>query len=1164
MDDRTMENNFLFQIMEILKGNEQKSLQYIMERIGEQFSCSSVAFFDYQGYQNVYYKIYEWYGTECDRECFCNKLEYDMDAASTEEQAQTALVDITEQKEQLLPGQDMSGTLYGYPIKKEEKSIGIVLIACRSSLDLENRKLLEIVLYMVMERYATEKNMEDLRTQNSYLQTLYSKIQTGLIQCVLENDTLHMIRANDVAFQIYGCSREEYFSIYGYSMERFIYVEDWPMVLEHLKTLLDGEDIREYEHRYINYFGQMRWLHVNALRIINQEQEEVLQLVISDITRAKQLENDLEHEKERYRIALDSSSDVIFEYDLLNDSYISYGSFGKHAFPKTTPIRTRGFLKKLRNGQLCQREHVERYVRFMTGENTEPVEIRERYEEDGKENYIWVVIEGTPIYDNGILIKIIGKKTNINEKKEKEKAALEVVQRDRLTKLYTRNVGENLIQKYLTEKSEEEEGTLILLDIDNFQKINDTYGYMFGDAILEEVAEVIKATTRQHDIAVRYGGDEFLIVMKNTEEGKTATYGRRIYEKIGSLYVGEKENITISCSVGMVSTKMAKDYFTLFQYADGMLAYVKNHGKNDTLCYSPAGKAAFEMQGEPYIEGADTEIDEIVSEKDNEDIVSFAFSILEQTKDMRSAINLLLGKVGRKLKLNKISIIESDANFLSNIITYEWTAKKEFHDSICKYEISQDERTLWISLFDSEGLFVMKDEWRADFTDGIKLEGNAPRVRNQLYSAIYEEGEFKGTVVFEHSDDKYKWPKEIRTKLKEVSKIISTHITKANADIASKAKTEFLSRMSHEIRTPMNAIMGMATIAQSVIGDDKKVAECLGKIQTSTNYLLSLINDILDMSRIESGSMKVCLEPFNLDALVDEIVVLMSAQAENKTITLEVKRNYQDRLLMGDELRLNQVLINIVGNALKFTPEHGSITISVEQVMQEEGIATIRFSVKDTGIGINENNLSRIFNAFEQAENNTARRFGGTGLGLAISSNLVKLMGGKLDVRSEEGKGSEFFFSIAFDVAEEAPQNNVVEEKQEEEYHLEGNRLLVVEDNPINAEIAQTVLEMEGVKSEHAGNGEEAIQMFESREEGYYDAILMDIRMPVMDGLEATKRIRTLGRTDSRTIPIIAMTANAFDEDMKKSIDSGMNGHLSKPIDIEKLYKVLQEIIGKK
>lgn len=459
----------------------------------------------------------------------------------------------------------------------------------------------------------------------------------------------------------------------------------------------------------------------------------------------------------------------------------------------------------------------------------------------------------------------------------------------------------------------------------------------------------------------------------------------------------------------------------------------------------------------------------------------------------------------------------------------------------------------------------MEDEWRKEFTNAVKLEENESRERNQLYSAIYEEGEFKGAIVFEHSDPLFVWPRDMKTKLKEVSKIISTHITKANADIASKAKTEFLSRMSHEIRTPMNAIVGMTSIAQSVVGDDKKVAECLDKINTSTQYLLSLINDVLDMSRIESGSMSVCQEAFRLEKLVSEIVVLMSPQAEDKSIDLVTDCSYADMLLIGDELRLNQVLINIIGNALKFTPEHGTITISVNQIMQEDDAATIRFSVKDTGIGINENNLERIFNAFEQAEANTARRFGGTGLGLAISSNLVKLMGGKLDVKSEEGRGSEFFFTLQFPIALDQEKKAVELEpvKEEEEIQFQECRLLVVEDNDLNAEIAQTVLEMVGIETERACDGQQAVDLFQQSEVGYFDAILMDIRMPVMDGLEATRRIRTLGKEDSRTIPIIAMTANAFDEDMKKSIESGMNGHLSKPIDINKLYAVLQETLEK-
>lgn len=1165
------ENNFFIEIIEKLKKKKDgQGIPDAIAKTGEVFGCLRIVLFDYHVYLDAFEKKYEWRGKNQKENFFQKKVGKTLFANRKKGENTNFLSRITDLSSLNVMFQDEKAeksehVFYRYVIAREKKVLGVVIIEREEEFPERYLQEIGMILYLISEEYGTEKKIDDLSTQNRFLQTLYSKMQTGLVQCVLEDHALRMVWANEAAFQIYGCTKEEYIRIYGKSLERYIYVEDWPMVLDKLSGLSAGEEVTEYEHRYINYFGQMCWLHVNALKMVNADGEEVIQLIFADITHSKQLENDLEHEKERYRIAIDSATDVIFEYDLMNDEYICYGSFVEPSAPKSTPTTISCYKKKLLQGDICGSEDVTKYMDFLACAPKENIEIREKYFDGEKEKYIWVSIEGTPIYDNGILVKIIGKKTNISEKKEKEQAQLEVVQRDRLTKLYTRNVGEKLIRQYLLDKSEEEVGAFLLIDLDNFQKINDTYGYMFGDAILEEVAEVIKAATRQNDISVRYGGDEFLILMKNTEKGKTAVYGKRIYEKICNLYVGENENIKISCSVGMVSTELSGDYQTLFQYADSMLAYIKSHGKSDAVCYTAGNAEIVDVGSKQYIENnADTEIDEMFPEKDTEDIVSYAFAILEQTKDMRSAINLLLGRIGRQLRLNKISVIESDENFLSNIITYEWVAKKEFHDSICKYQISEAELSLWKSRFDSEGLFVMQDEWREEFTDGVKLEGNLPRQRNQLYSAIYEEGEFKGAIVFEHSDSNYVWQKEYCTKLKEVSKIISTHITKSNADIASKAKTEFLSRMSHEIRTPMNAIVGMTAIAQTVIGDDKKVEECLNKISTSTKYLLSLINDILDMSRIESGSMTVCKDNFNLDSLLDELVVLMSAQADDKAISLEVKRSYTEQRLIGDELRLNQVLINIIGNALKFTPEQGTITISAEQIMQEGNHVTIRFSVRDTGIGINENNLTRIFSAFEQAEDNTARRFGGTGLGLAISSNLVKLMGGKLDVRSEEGVGSEFFFTICFPIAEKTEKEEKSEAEETKQVHFKGKRLLVVEDNEINAEIAQTVLEMAGIQSELAGDGQQAVDKFAGNPIGYYDAILMDIRMPIMDGLEATKCIRTLGKEDSRTIPIVAMSANAFDEDMKKSIESGMNGHLSKPIDIEKLYNVLQDIMEKK
>lgn len=1005
--------------------------------------------------------------------------------------------------------------------------------------------------------------------QVHFLHTLYNKIFSAMVQIVEIDGKLEVVWANDAVFSIFGCSREIYRDLFHNSIERFVYVEDWEIVRKHLTILkLDGEGTN-FESRFINYYGEMRWLNVNALRLYNQDGLDVIQVLFFDVTHNKKLQADLEHEKRRYSIAVDSVSDVIFEYDIINDIFVSYGSFTRESLSKATPIIIKNYKKKITEGEEIYIDDIERTLSFLFGTNQEPFEAREIYHKDGEKKLIWIQTEGTFIYDNETPTKIIGKKRNISEKKEKELRDLEIFKRDKLTKLYTKEVGENLIKQYLNTKPQEEIASLILIDLDNFQQINDTYGYIFGDAILEEIAEVIRSTTRQNDITARYGGDEFLVLMKNTERDKTTIYGRRLYEKICNLYAGEKEDIKISCSIGMVSTSMGESYEELFQLAEHTLASVKSSGKGDTACYSTD-----EVEGtilpQKYFKLEYKKEDELMYSdiKEDQDIVSFAFAILEKTKDLRSAINLLLARIGRHFNFERISVIESDINYYSNIITYCWSLKEEYHTSIRKYQMEREEFEMWMSYFEPEEILIMNGEIREKFKNNdYNFSQFLKEDSSQLFSAIIEEGEFKGTIVFEQADENYVWTKEVCNMLKEMSKIISTHITKSNADIASKAKTEFLSRMSHEIRTPMNAIVGMTNIAKNVIADKEKTMDCLEKIDFSTKYLLSLINDILDMSKIESGNMTLSEEEFNLDELIEELIVLIRPQADSRKINLKIKKSYTDTGLVGDELRLNQVLINIMGNALKFTPKKGTITLAVEQLVQEEDLVKIRFSVKDTGIGIGENNLNRIFNSFEQAENNTSKRFGGTGLGLAISSNLVDLMGGKLNVKSEEGKGSEFFFTISFGKKVEKvekvelPLETQAVEQEEKKYDFHGKRLLLVEDNALNAEIAQTILEMAGFVTELAEDGKQAVEQFIKTPSYYYDAILMDIRMPVMGGLEATRKIRTSSKEDARSIPIIAMTANAFDEDTKKSIESGMNGHLSKPIDVPTLYQVLKENI---
>lgn len=437
-------------------------------------------------------------------------------------------------------------------------------------------------------------------------------------------------------------------------------------------------------------------------------------------------------------------------------------------------------------------------------------------------------------------------------------------------------------------------------------------------------------------------------------------------------------------------------------------------------------------------------------------------------------------------------------------------------------------------------------------------------VESSFIFSVNVQGRLAGIVVFDYIDPDVLGPDDF-TFLDLSVKCIGTHIKSLKANAENRMKSDFLSRMSHEIRTPMNAIIGMTTIAERSLNDAYRVEDCLKKIDSSTKYLLSLINDVLDMSKIESGKMMLSPERMSIDNVLNGIETLLTPQAEAKNIKLKTIREYSNAWVLADELKLNQVIVNLVGNALKFTPENGKIIVRVEEILNEEEWVVYRFLVKDSGIGIESKNLSKIFRAFEQAENNTAGTYGGTGLGLAISYSLVKLMGGELKVSSTVGRGSDFYFTLSLQKADRH-MNTVVsddpaDEAAEDSFDFTGKRVLIVEDNELNAEIAQTMLEMSGFETEHAENGKVAVEMFEKSPLNFYDVILMDIRMPVMDGLEATGLIRALDREDADKVPIIAMTANAFDEDMKKSLGSGMNGHLSKPVDIHVLFEELGKVV---
>ena len=381
------------------------------------------------------------------------------------------------------------------------------------------------------------------------------------------------------------------------------------------------------------------------------------------------------------------------------------------------------------------------------------------------------------------------------------------------------------------------------------------------------------------------------------------------------------------------------------------------------------------------------------------------------------------------------------------------------------------------------------------------------------------------------------------------------------AEKASKAKTDFLSNMSHDIRTPMNAIIGITTLMKNELHQPEKLAEHLGKLETSGRLLLGIINDILDMSRIESGKTTLNIEKTNLPQQVSQLDSIIRQQASQRRQTFTVENHVQHENVLADPNRLNQVLMNILSNAVKYTPQGGHIRLDVEELSHTEHYAKYRFVVQDDGIGMSAVYQKTLFDPFTREEKSGTNRVQGTGLGMAITKSIVDLMGGTIHVESASGKGSRFEVVLELPIDAEADKvqtASALPEEDEAVSPLSGMSFLCAEDNAINAEILEMLLETKGASCTICSNGQEIVDAFASVKPGEYDMILMDVQMPVMDGLEATRRIRNGENPLGRTIPILAMTANAFLEDMQKSKEAGMDEHLSKPVDIAALEQTVK------
>lgn len=498
---------------------------------------------------------------------------------------------------------------------------------------------------------------------------------------------------------------------------------------------------------------------------------------------------------------------------------------------------------------------------------------------------------------------------------------------------------------------------------------------------------------------------------------------------------------------------------------------------------------------------------------------------------------------------------------------FEWDKENGFYssDKFAQYAISNGG-------FSS----IMGDK---DGIDSIHPD-DLPALQNYMIKTEKAEGGHDVTVRMKMQDGSYRWTevtgyseydengnfsrligvmRDVDKEWEDQKKRLEAALDEAQS--ASRAKTEFLSRVSHDMRTPLNGILGLTMLIKDSVQDPKLIHD-ISQLEVSGKYLLDLINDTLDVSRIESGKLELHPSVCDSRSLFNSVLALSKPGVEAKKMHVDVKTDKLTYpMLYIDIGRVEQIMMNIIGNAVKFTPEGGCIDVTMTNISTDENKVVDRVVVKDNGMGISKDFLPHIFEPFSQ-ENSTIRNSNqGTGLGMIITKQLIELMGGEISVESEQGKGTCVTYTLVMPVAND---EQISEWKKQQSVTLENDflrnkRILLCEDHPLNAQIATRILNGKGVIVERAENGKVGVDMFDASSVGYYDAVLMDIRMPVMDGLEASRSIRALPRSDARTIPIIAMTANAFSDDVDKTVDAGMNAHLSKPIETDKLFSTLEE-----
>lgn len=871
-----------------------------------------------------------------------------------------------------------------------------------------------------------------------------------------------------------------------------------------------------------------------------QELDE-LHKVIENLTDTQmQTENQLLEEKERYRIAVESSQDAFFTYkckEKLLEIVNSKGNDGVWDCGKHPEF--------LDNDSIHPADKAKLVNAVKSSDGVLDVDFRLQH---ANGEFQWVNLSGSITFDeNKERSRVVGCIHNVHQHKLLEQAQKRKQIYDSITSFYRLGSGLEVVE---TLCRDDPEGVLVLLEIQQFSKIDERYGLIFGDIILEQFAGLL-AKRFQEDglnggIYIRAGADQMLVWLPVCTTGPIVRSVQGLEKEFGALTDEKHLSLSLKCGIAVTGSRNSLSE-ALEQTKTALTA--ARHGKQEIMFYE-------ELSTVEKACAVDVAFAEVASLERLKEMTlsSIALNLFDRDGDTSVVLDILALKLQEKYHLTDIVITHFNGEYMVNNLLYCWKTweKKDGWDGMVHCSEKQYQHfveTQEMQQLLTSGESIWKEPLIQPFASG----------RNDIVFHMTDNGQYSGSIVFWDIDQDVLEKKEECKCLEEISAIIQNRLNLERHDLSAKAKSDFLARMSHEIRTPMNGIIGMTEIALKDGQTEERRIDCLRKIEYSSEYLLGLINDILDMSKIESGKMRLIEEKCNLMEMIQGLRPLLEAKLNENNIQYIADIQLKNHWFMADSLRLNQVLVNLLGNALKYSRPDGHVWLTVRETEEEKGFSNLYFQVRDDGIGIAPEKQQLIFRQFEQADNSENARKQGTGLGLAISRRIVRMMDSDIKLESEPGKGSSFSFNVKL---QPVSGEKTTVTSQPEEISFPGKRILVVEDNELNMEIICTILENYGIKTEQAVNGKEAVRRMEESVPGYYDMIFMDIMMPEMDGLEATRTIRNLDHEDCKKIPIYAMSANAFDEDVKRSLASGMNGHLSKPVNLQVLEKTLQKVLG--